>query len=229
MIFSNIKNWDSQLSRESYLKINKDYVIFGNSDVQHLRNNLWDTLNNNGHIFFLKHFICFYFKCLLIISLMDHYIYQILIGEHFMCFHLKCLLIIFLLDHLEVVSKELKLVAPRWIRESFRGCSVKYTMPNWHTLGIMVVTQFNHIMAFFWMKGSFLRGEVNKIDEKSKAFCNIHFIYKWNCKNSRCYKKLQLLLDQSKLAVLLILCFRAKNSFLSNSTKKIALASVYSM
>ena len=27
--------------------------------------------------------------------------------------------------------------------------SVIYTVPNWNTLGIMVITQFNHIMAFF--------------------------------------------------------------------------------
>jgi len=56
-------------------------------------------------------------------------------------------------------------------------------------------------------KGSFHRGKVNKTDAKSKAFCNIHFISIWNCKNSRCYKKLQLLLDQSTQAVLLILIF----------------------
>ena len=49
----------------------------------------------------------------------------------------------------------------------------------------------------------------------AQTFCNIHFIYVWNCKNSRCYKKLQLLLDQSRLAVLLILFFFGqKKSFL---------------
>ena len=49
----------------------------------------------------------------------------------------------------------------------------------------------------------------------AQTFCNIHFIYVWNCKNRRCYKKLQLLLDQSRLAVLLILFFFGqKKSFL---------------
>ena len=49
----------------------------------------------------------------------------------------------------------------------------------------------------------------------AQTFCNIHFIYVWNCKNSRCYKKLQLLLHQSRLAVLLILFFFGqKKSFL---------------
>jgi hypothetical protein len=36
-----------------------------------------------------------------------------------------------------------------WQHESFRGCSVIYTVPNWNTLGIMVITQFHHIMAVF--------------------------------------------------------------------------------
>ena len=33
--------------------------------------------------------------------------------------------------------------------EYFRACLVMFTAPNWHTLGIMVITQFNHIIAFF--------------------------------------------------------------------------------
>ena len=33
--------------------------------------------------------------------------------------------------------------------EYFRAQSVIYSVPNWNTLGIMVITQFNHIMAFF--------------------------------------------------------------------------------
>ena len=36
--------------------------------------------------------------------------------------------------------------------EYFRGHSVIYIVPNWNTLGIMVITQFNHIMAFFLNK-----------------------------------------------------------------------------
>ena len=39
--------------------------------------------------------------------------------------------------------------------EYFSGYSVIYTMPNWITLGIMVITQFSHIMTFFWMKRQF--------------------------------------------------------------------------
>ena len=38
-----------------------------------------------------------------------------------------------------------------------------FTAPNWHTLGIMVITQFNHIIPFFWIKRQFYRGKVNKI------------------------------------------------------------------
>ena len=47
--------------------------------------------------------------------------------------------------------------------EYFRACLVMFTAPNWHTLGIMVITQFNHIIAFFWIKRQFYRGKVNKI------------------------------------------------------------------
>ena len=35
------------------------------------------------------------------------------------------------------------------VHEYFRACLVMFTAPNWHTLGIMVITQFNHIIAFF--------------------------------------------------------------------------------
>ena len=47
--------------------------------------------------------------------------------------------------------------------EYFCGYSVIYTVPNWNTLGIMVITQFNHIIAFLWIKRQFYRGKVNKI------------------------------------------------------------------
>ena len=54
--FFNIQSWNSQLGRDSCLKIvNKDYVIFGNSEIEHLWNSFsYEILLNISPRFFFS-------------------------------------------------------------------------------------------------------------------------------------------------------------------------------
>ena len=65
--------------------------------------------------------------------------------------------------------------------EYFRACLVMFTAPNWHTLGIMVITQFNHMIAFFLNKKAVLQRKSKQNKQHclliAQTFCNIHFIY----------------------------------------------------
>ena len=58
-----------------------------------------------------------------------------------------------------------------------------YTMSNWIILGIMVITQFSHIMAFFWMKRQFSQSK----SKQKHYLLNQHVAVAWPITQQCCF------------------------------------------